>query len=291
VNKHDKVAIRLALILNKLNSTQKLDVEELAQEFGVTKRTIQRDLNQRLDFLPLKKENNLYSLEEYYLGKLNVQDISNFATICGIKELFPTLDTTFLSRVLDESVNQAYLIKGQNYEDISSKTVEFEMLQDSILQQKIVVFRYNEKQREIRPYRLVNIKGIWYLVGIEAKELKTFSFKKIIDLKLQNATFEKQEDIEQIIVDGQTLWFSQKKIEVVLKVNAKVAYSFKRRTILPYQKIVKELHNHDLLIETQVSFEEEILKLVRYWIPNVEIISPNSLKKKLYNELLEYVKA
>jgi len=122
---HDKIATRLAELLNKFNSGQKLSVEELVEEFGVTKRTIQRDINERMSFLPIKKENGLYYLEEYYLGKLNFADMQNFAALSGVRELFPSLQENFLKNILDTTVNQAYMVKGHNYEDLSDKTEAF----------------------------------------------------------------------------------------------------------------------------------------------------------------------
>ena len=41
---HDLLAWRLATILQKLNQGERLDINALASEFGVHKRTIQRDL-------------------------------------------------------------------------------------------------------------------------------------------------------------------------------------------------------------------------------------------------------
>lgn len=67
---YDKIATRLSQILLKLNGGEALSIEELAIEFGVDKRTIQRDLRQRLEALPIKKEGGRYSLEDYALGQL-----------------------------------------------------------------------------------------------------------------------------------------------------------------------------------------------------------------------------
>ena len=71
---HDKIATGLAIILTKLNDGEKLNIDNLADEFNVPKRTIQRDLNERFSYLPIKKEDGLYFLEEYCLGKLNFED-------------------------------------------------------------------------------------------------------------------------------------------------------------------------------------------------------------------------
>ena len=44
---HDTLVRRLALILVKLNQGEKLDPRQLAEEFNVNLRTIQRDINER----------------------------------------------------------------------------------------------------------------------------------------------------------------------------------------------------------------------------------------------------
>ncbi len=53
---HDTLAQRLGVILTKLNNGQRLVISELAHEFNVSARTIQRDLNVRLAYLPLERE-------------------------------------------------------------------------------------------------------------------------------------------------------------------------------------------------------------------------------------------
>ena len=103
MKQHDTIATRLAIILTKLNSGEKLSIDELIEEFGVTARTLQRDLNDRLSYLPIKKKNGYYYLEEYYLGKLNFDDIKNFATLSGIKELYPNMQDSFITDILSKS--------------------------------------------------------------------------------------------------------------------------------------------------------------------------------------------
>ncbi|MEA2050414.1 MAG: WYL domain-containing protein [Campylobacterota bacterium] len=286
---HDKIATRLAQILNKLNSGERFSVEELVEEFNVTKRTIQRDLNERLSYLPLKKENDLYFLEEYYLGKLNFDDIKNFAALSGIKELYPSMQEGFLKNILDNTVSQAYMIKGHNYEDMSDKTEEFELIENSIVNSQQIKFDYKEKKRVVNPYKILNSKGIWYLVAEENVTLKTFSLKKVTNLTSTLNKYKIKQDIISRIKNEDNIWFSDKQIEVVLKVDRGVSDYFKRRNILPNQIIIKELEDGDLLVSTGVTFDEEILKIVRYWIPNVKIVSPTYLDYKLLNGLNYYL--
>ena len=60
---HDTTAIRLASILFKLNQGEKLNKKQLAEEFNVHTRTISRDLDERLSFLPFFISDNTYSLK------------------------------------------------------------------------------------------------------------------------------------------------------------------------------------------------------------------------------------
>ena len=287
---HDTIATRLAMILNKLNSGEDFSVEELVAEFNVTKRTIQRDLNDRLSYLPIKCEHNRYFLEEYYLGKLNFKDMKNFAMLSGIKELYPSLGESFLKDILDNTISQAYLIKGHNYEDISEQEDDFKLIENAVLNHKKIAFTYKDKARVIEPYKLVNTKGIWYLAGVESEVLKTFSFKKITKLEPIDEAFTPQEDVLVTIKNDDNVWFSSKQTEVVLNVDKEVASYFKRRKIIPNQIIIKELFDGGLLVSTKVSYDEEILKIVRYWIPHVKIISPIHLQENLVANLMEYIK-
>jgi len=116
---HEILVYRLSQILIKLNQGEKLDPQDLADEFKVTLRTIQRDLNERFGYLPLIKENGKYYIDQIYLGKLTTQDIKRFASLAGIKGLFPPLTNTFLSDIFDSSMQSAILVKGHNYEDIT----------------------------------------------------------------------------------------------------------------------------------------------------------------------------
>ncbi|MBV5345693.1 MAG: HTH domain-containing protein, partial [Rhodoferax sp.] len=52
---HDTLVYRLSQVLQKLNQGESLDPQQLADEFGVNLRTIQRDLNVRFAGLPLVK--------------------------------------------------------------------------------------------------------------------------------------------------------------------------------------------------------------------------------------------
>ena len=207
----------------------------------------------------------------------------------GIKELFPSLQEDFLKNILDTTINQAYLVKGHNYEDLSDRTKEFKLIETAILECVKVSFAYKEKKRVVNPYKLLNIKGIWYLAGVEGDTLKTFTFSKIGELEVAKESYVVNEEVLNRIKEKDSNWFSAKKTEVVLKVDASVAEYFKRRNILPNQTLVKELEGGGVLVSTKIAFDEEILKIVRYWIPHISVVSPVRLQDELENGLKKYL--
>jgi predicted DNA-binding transcriptional regulator YafY len=91
-NEHVKLAQRITDMLCQLNEGKALDTKQLAEQYGVSKRTIQRDINERLMVaLPMLglNEQGLYALPDNYLGQLNDDDIRHFSMLSGVSDLFP----------------------------------------------------------------------------------------------------------------------------------------------------------------------------------------------------------
>ena len=288
---HDKIATRLVQILVKLNNGERFTVEELSSEFNVTVRTIQRDLNERLSFIPIIKENNHYFMESYALGKLNFKDIKNFAVISGIKSLYPMLDDGFISDILNIKLNNAYLIKNQGFENISHRQDWFNRISAAIIKSSPIEFTYKEKKRVVNPYKLINNQGVWYLLADENEQLKSFTFSKIKQFSWSNESkvFTPKKEFLDKISQNDTNWFSQELIEVVLEINNTAKEYFFRKDTLPNKQILEQKENY-FTVSTKVSYDDEILRVVKYWMPYIKIVSPLYLREKFNNILEDYLK-
>jgi len=285
---HDKLGTRLGLILTKFNNNERLTPKVLAEEFAVSVRTIQKDINERLSYLPIVKEEGCYRLEAYALGKLDYEDIRAFAKFSGIRELYPKLDDSLIVDLLNTRVEQKMHVKGYVYENISHKIEDFNTVALAIVTTTKLTFSYKDKERLVKPYRLINTNGIWYVVGVEGEELKTFSFSKMQKIANTETAFTKDKATLKIVEDDNSLWFVEEKIEVTLTVEDKVAEYFLRRPLLPEQKTICQDEQY-LTLSCVVAFEEEILRICRYWIPHIRIVDPASLQEKLENSLKEYL--
>lgn len=250
-------------------------------------------MNVRFAYLPLEKENGRYRLDPAFLGKLSNHDIKRFASLAGVRKLFPALTDDFLRDIFDYRLESAFLVKGHNYENLTGKEKLFRELERAIVNNKLIDFNYHKELEakeylNVEPYKLLNHKGIWYLAAKDQDKLKTYAFSRIRSLHVSNTTFAKEHSIQSQLLEEDGIWFGEEKIEVVMTVAAEVAPYFKRRKLIANLIIEKEQEDGSLIISTKVGHENQILPIVRYWIPHIRIINPPGLQNVMEKELREY---
>lgn len=292
---HDTLVYRLVQMLIKLNAGEKLDPQSLADEFGVNLRTIQRDLNVRFAYLGLEKVNGRYQLDPVFLGKLSTRDIERFAALSGIRGLYPSLSDDFLRDIFDAQMQAALLIKGHSYEPMVGKEQLFRDLEKAIVGRQRIAFSYvkpegEKRYAEVCPYRLINNKGIWYLAALDGDKLKSFSLTKLGQLRVSDSIFDWDAKLDAQLVAEDGVWLSKEKQEIVLKIGKEVAGYFKRRKLIANQVIEKELEDGGLILSARVGHANQVLPIVRYWIPHVRIISPEPLQRDIEKGLAEYLR-
>lgn len=290
------IAFRLTTLLKRLNEGQKLHPETLAQEFSVSLRTIQRDLNERLGFLDLNKTDGYFAVNPSRLGLLSMKDVARFAELAGLNGLAPSPVTKLIRDLLEARLETALLIRGPSYEDLSGFELQFSQLQGAITHRQTVGFRYlktdaPKEVNEVHPYQLVNHDGIWYLAATHEGLLKAYTFTKIDGLLVSPTRFEAEPEVIAKLEEEDSIWLNFVKTEVVLKINREVASYFQRRKLIGGQKIVKALEDGGLIVSGQIAHPNQIWPTVRAWLPHVRIISPEHLQTELDQQLRAYLDA
>lgn len=286
---HEKLAYRLADMLTTLNLGDSLDVTTLAEKYQVNRRTIMRDIDERLAFLPLEKTKGQYRLNPSYLGKLDFKDIRAFAQISGIAKLYPNLDISFLREILDERTSQVYSVKGYTFEDASSLDKVMKYIKQAIHEQKKLQFIYKNGERVVEPYQIIHHRGCWYLAGVKNDELKAYRLSRMTQVVVSEVSFNPNPVIGEKIASSESIWFGKDKIEIILKVKSEVASHFLGRRLLPEQEIIRQLDDGDLLLLSRVVHQKQIFPLVRYWLPNIKIINPTDWQNELEEGLRHYL--
>lgn len=290
---HERLAERLARILTKLNLGHQLNVQELAHEFQVSTRTIERDFDRLNSYLPLIQDtqSKRYYLEPSYLGRFKLQDIQNFAQLSGISELYPSLDISFLKELFDNRASLVFSAKGYHFEDVSQYAEHFKLITAHIQKCVQVAFIYKSKVRVVKPYRLIHHHGNWYVAAVRKQKLRVYRLSRIerIITSHQLAQFELEPDILQQLDNEDSIWFGCDKQEVTLSVHPDVALYFKQRKLFPEQVILTESAAGELLISCQIRHQKQLHPLVRYWIPYLKIIEPVHLQQELDAGLQGYL--
>lgn len=285
---HDTLALRLAEILLRLNQDEAFSRQELADKFGVSERTIYRDLN-RLGGVIERLPDGHYQLVAEYRGRLRPRDLEAFAKLTGVNQLFPNSGQRFLLALLDTLSQSSFLVKGHHYETLKPEDAQFHQLDAAIRQRHCCHLMYSDKRRTLEPYRLVNNKGIWYLAATEDQQLKAFSISRISQLHVTGESFIVRPEIQHEIEAEDDVWFSHDKTEVLLAIAPQAAYYFQRRKLLPQQEIVRDLENGGLIVSSRISHANQILSVVRYWIPHARILEPVWLQEAMEKELKSYL--
>jgi predicted DNA-binding transcriptional regulator YafY len=292
----DTIARRLAVILALLNEGKQLQPTELAEQFNVDLRTIQRDLRERLAFLDLTKTNGAYHLPREHQGRLGLGELERFAALAGVQGLFPSLNTEFMRTLLQEHWEKSspLLVKPPAYEDISDHAQVFNLLEHAVRHCCVVSFSYEKAQGlksyvHLAPYKLISHTGVWYAACADQGQMKAFTLSKIRGLEVSNARFVREVQHEHMLEEEDSIWLNANKTEVVLKVAKPAAHYFLRRKLIGGQVVEKELEDGGLIVSGKVAHPNQILPIVRYWLPNVRIISPEGFQADMEQEMRAYL--
>ncbi len=297
-----KLAQRLVEILCRINEGRRLRTRDLAQELGVAPRTIQRDLKRFRDLGLIERDGLLdYRSKPEAVGRLSLDKVRCFADRTGVDGLFPGLTDLTLRELMNADRDPATRVQSPAYEDLDALKTDFEQLQSAIREHCCIDFVYAKTEGEqlvhkrysrIRPYSLLNHGGVWYLGSVNADgALRAFTFSKIRRLLvLHGETFVPDPAVTAELDREDSIWLNRHKIEVVLRVAPVAAGYFLRRKLVPQQKLVKSLSDGGLILSGMVAHADQILPLVRAWIPHVRFIQPESLQAQLNEQLVEYLR-
>ena len=179
--KQEQQTIRLLRIIKRLYASEELQGSLVAQEYGVSARTLLRDMKKIAAVIPLRSRHGKWSLDFYALDS-------------PANHLDQTLLSSFAHNL---QIDAACLEKSNLSKDRVSFAIEYNSLPME-LGQKIVealekevrcTFTYTNtrpaNQREIDPVRLYTENGRWYLVSRDHKDdvIKKFNLSLMKDFE------------------------------------------------------------------------------------------------------------
>ncbi len=297
IQNYDKALSRLIIIIQKLYHGEALSVSELAEEFGVSTKTVQRDLNARLHMLPLIKEGQRWRLEDGYKvekirsleDKITLDALSLVAHSAG--DEFGKRAHALISKIKND--DESHFYSKKILEDLSGDYELIKNIQMAISGSLTVSFGYGHKYKTVNPHKIVNFDGYWYLYGEDVMEdkFKTFYLKNIRSFRIDGGAFKQNGDALDRLEKALNVWFEPNSplFEVRLLIRSNIVKYFERRPLSVTQKLLKTCKNGDIEICITASSETEALYEIKKWMPDIAVISPQSLAFKIKNISTEFL--
>lgn len=298
---YDTILTRLTIILSRLNDGEALSVKALAEEFNVSDRTIQRDFNERLVSFPVYQDKKKWKMQDGF--RLEKSSSVEEAVVLDIMEKlmegagrqFSTKANKLLSKIKNESLNPIYA--KLDMEDIGDKLQEVQELEVAISNKQQIKCDYDfegyRKELDLKPLKIANYEGFWYLIALDARNdiLKKYYLKNIKNIQFLEETFESTAKLDRLLENSISIWFSQntEPYRVILNISSVVAKYFKRKPISKSQITESVYEDGSMDISVEISNDMEIIPLVKYWIPHIKVLEPESVKDAIKQDLKEYL--
>ncbi|PHS36661.1 MAG: transcriptional regulator [Sulfurovum sp.] len=295
---YDKTLFRLTQIIAKLYNGSKLSQVELANEFGVSTKTIQRDFAKLVVLYPIYQEKKVWKLKSDFEFK-EYFSIEDEITLKLLLQASKSFDKTFqnsaeklLSRI-DENISSPIYTKIE-LEDISNKLTELTQIESAIGMKKKIQFTYLKDdfyyETKVEPYKIVNFDGFWYLIAKRNGNLRRYYLQQVFDIEILEETFKKFKKIENLIQNAINIWFDDNdSFEVELLIDASIAKYFQRKPIAKSQRYKETDEEGNMTITLQVTHKNEIIPIVKYWLPNIKVLKPIELHKEIQIDVKKFL--
>ncbi|MGB5793459.1 helix-turn-helix transcriptional regulator, partial [Poseidonibacter sp.] len=264
-------------------------------------RTIQNDIYKKLLDYPIEKDSqHRYKFTEgYSLNKTSLDNDEMIVLQLSLSQFrdvrdFNKIQNKLFKKLLTTQFTNPYYIKQEDIEDIDIDSTVVESLEKSIENQYHVLIISSRGDIEVEPYKITAYDGIWYLFAKDEvdQKVKTFMLSRIKKVKtLSHKHKITPQSIEQILEKTHSAWYDDGiTFKVKVKVYKEIASYFKQKEFLQSQIIEEELDDGSLIVSFNVTHDEDCDNMIKSWLPHIEVLEPLRFRKKIKNELTEYLK-
>jgi proteasome accessory factor B len=309
-------AARVQGILRTLGARHGVTIGELAEEFGVTKRTLYRDLNALEEAgYPLLSEviegTTYWKLEPSFknvppvtftLNELMALYFSKKLSLSPGRSLFRAeLESAF--KKIESALPAKHIARLEKIEEMftplakASKKIDlnkgvFETVQWALLNQNMLKLEYKPRKGnralpfEVHPYSLFFYKGEFYLLCyVPGKGMRHFALEGIEKAERMKGRFEIPEDFSiSEFLNVPFGLFHGKPTTVKVVFDRELSDYIQRRTWHPSQKI-EELKDRRLLLTMTASGKEEIKAWILSFGAKVKVLLPKSLREEIKEDI------
>jgi predicted DNA-binding transcriptional regulator YafY len=315
--------IRQWKILKRIEAGRYTTAQDLADEHGVTERTIRRDIEalQEAGF-PLYDERvdgrKIWRLVDGYKQRLTqtftLAELSalyfskNLMSFLGgapfaqdlesafgkIKEALPARSLPYLARV-----QELFAARPDPWKDYSGKQDVINALIDAVLHQRrarIAYFSFNSRRTKdytVDPYRLVYYHGGLYMYAHaqEYEEVRTFAVERIEKIEVLEETFEIPADFNISEHARAAFGMTGGKPEPVEVVFEPEAAKYVRERVWHESQELQETAGGSVSLRMSVHPGPELKAWIKGYLPHVRVVKPAALRDEIARDLAASRKA
>jgi len=310
--------VRQWKILKRIEAGRYTSTQALAEEHGVTERTIRRDIEalQEAGF-PLYDDRadgrrvwrlvegykqrvtqtfTLSELAALYFGKnlMSFLGGSPFAedlesAFAKIREALPARALPYLSRIQD-----LFAVRPEPWKDYSKKKDVIAGLIDATLHQRRARLEYyslssrRTKSYTVDPYRVVYHHGGLYVYArvAEYEEVRTFAVERIRRLELLEQSFEIPKDFDLGAYARGAFGITGGRPENVELHFAAAAADYVRERVWHESQSLEERPDGGVVLRMSVAPGPELQAWVKGFLPHVRVAAPKALREAIARDLV-----
>lgn len=305
----------MKLILMLQQSNKRLTVNDIADKFNISRRTVFRDMN-ALSELNVPVTWDKYSgygiMRGYKIPPLMFTSKELATIMVGLNFVKSQVDQTLIEdaegvelkirevlpdelREFMESLDERTVVDP--YRHFGSEKKEggnWYLISSAISQNKRITFSYRSKSdekttnRKIDPYLLVFYRDHWNAIGWSHKrsDFRNFVLDRMSDIQISDENFDPK---PQIDAEGLIFRSGGRSAEIVVDVHESASRQFEAN--LP-SKIIKKTENKPNLFRYEFMFDN--LEYINEWLlqfgDNISIVSPDQLielRNGLLNNMMQ----
>ena len=302
MNKSQKTHIRHTTIFHRLNAGETVNIKTLAEEFGVSERTVQIDLNKRLaqmyEIVDLGHGNYAFA-EGYRLkGSENEEERIAISLMKSLQQSAIPDMTGYIDAALPSVRHyEAMFLFDLDLEPIGDIGT-FRVILQAIQWRTGLEFDYTKtdgstRQVTVHPYRIANFKNYWYLIAYDLadEKIKSYYLKKIDKLHALYENFIADEateaELDRLCSGIDSAWYNGTERQATLRARGDARFYLERH--LPSHLRILERHDDCTTLQMGYTNDTEVLSLVKKWLPDIEIVEPTTLAQTLEATLRSYL--
>ncbi len=281
---------RLIGIITILLQKDKVTAPELAERFEVSRRTINRDIEDicraGVPIVTMQGSGGGISiLDSYKMEKALLSDDELQAVFSGLKGIDSVSKTSYLARLVEKLSEKHARIQPDETViiDLASHyqkplTEKIEVIKNAVGAGRCISFRYyyekGEGIRTIEPYHLIFKWSSWYVLGycLDREDYRLFKLNRLWDICLSDKEFTPRE------IPARALRFEDYLSESAFHLKALFQKSEKYRLIEEYGvECCQETESGELLLERDFANYHHMLSWVLSFGDKVVVLEPRQL--------------